>query len=169
MVIPFFQNDLYWRFLYVSCNAFMRALKIKTWHYSQENKGKYAMLSRIDGVNNYLMYSDTATQWDNPLCFRSPVFHGNYANWELRISTLDREGWLVITHVGAMRQYCLVLPCLTLMILQRKLVDSRTLAFATRRWTRRLCTQCRVFFGSIITTILPYPYRTTSTYGWWIL
>jgi hypothetical protein len=114
------------------------------------------------------MYSDTATQWDNPLCFRSPVFHGNYANWELRISTLDR-GRLVGNYPREPWDNTVwALPCLTLMILQRKLVDSRTLAFATRRWTRRLCTQCRVFFGSIITTILPYPYRTTSTYGWWI-
>jgi hypothetical protein len=24
------------------------------------------MLSRIDGVNNYLMFSDKLTQWDNP-------------------------------------------------------------------------------------------------------
>jgi hypothetical protein len=52
-------------------------LKIKTWHYSQKNQGKYAMLSRIDGVNNYLMFSDKLTQWDNPVVLQNPVFHGN--------------------------------------------------------------------------------------------
>jgi predicted GH43/DUF377 family glycosyl hydrolase len=34
--------------------------------FPRKVNGKYAMLSRIDGVNNYLMYSDSVTQWDNP-------------------------------------------------------------------------------------------------------
>ncbi len=37
-------------------------------------KGKYAMLSRIDGVNNYLMFSDKLTQWDNPVMLQEPRF-----------------------------------------------------------------------------------------------
>jgi hypothetical protein len=32
---------------------------------------------RIDGVNNYLMFSDKLTQWDNPVVLQNPVFHGN--------------------------------------------------------------------------------------------
>jgi predicted GH43/DUF377 family glycosyl hydrolase len=35
--------------------------------YPRKIKGKYAMLSRIDGVNNYLMFSEKLTQWDNPV------------------------------------------------------------------------------------------------------
>ncbi|MGO4817644.1 hypothetical protein [Flavobacterium sp. W22_SRS_FP1] len=33
--------------------------------FPRKIKGKYAMLSRIDGVNNYLMFSEKLTQWDN--------------------------------------------------------------------------------------------------------
>jgi hypothetical protein len=36
-----------------------------------------AMLSRIDGVNNYLMYSDSVTQWDNPILLQEPRY-----SWE---------------------------------------------------------------------------------------
>jgi hypothetical protein len=37
--------------------------------------------SRIDGVNNYLMFSDKLTQWDNPVVLQEPVFHhGIYTN-----------------------------------------------------------------------------------------
>jgi hypothetical protein len=28
--------------------------------------------SRIDGVNNYLMFSDKLTQWDNPVVLQEP-------------------------------------------------------------------------------------------------
>jgi predicted GH43/DUF377 family glycosyl hydrolase len=35
--------------------------------YPRKIKDKYAMLSRIDGVNNYLMFSEKLTQWDNPV------------------------------------------------------------------------------------------------------
>jgi hypothetical protein len=54
-------------------------IRLFIWSGAQNKKpgikkiGKYAMLSRIDGINNYLMYSDTATQWDNP-CFQEPRF-----------------------------------------------------------------------------------------------
>jgi hypothetical protein len=54
-------------------------LKIKTWHYSQKKSRCHA---RIDGVNNYLMFSDKLTQWDNPVVLQEPVFHhGIYTNW----------------------------------------------------------------------------------------
>jgi predicted GH43/DUF377 family glycosyl hydrolase len=81
-----------------------KALRIKTWH-SQENKG--SMLSRIDGVNNYLMYSDTATQWDNPVVLQALVSMGIHAIGNCGSPLWTEEGWLVIYRVGAMRQYCL--------------------------------------------------------------
>ena len=72
-------------------------------------KGKYAMLSRIDGVNNYLMYSDRATEWGSPVRIQEPRYPWEFTQIGNCGSPLwTEEGWLVITHgVGAMRQYCL--------------------------------------------------------------
>jgi predicted GH43/DUF377 family glycosyl hydrolase len=77
--------------------------------FPRKINGKYAMLSRIDGVNNYIMYSDKINVWENPIKLQEPVY-----SWELvqigncgsPIETED--GWLIITHaVGPMRRYCL--------------------------------------------------------------
>jgi predicted GH43/DUF377 family glycosyl hydrolase len=71
--------------------------------------GKYAMLCRIDGVNNYIAYSDNINIWREAKLIQAPKFP-----WELvqvgncgsPIET--KEGWLVITHgVGPMREYVL--------------------------------------------------------------
>lgn len=77
--------------------------------FPRKIKGKYAMLARIDGVNNYIMYSDRVTQWDTPKLLQEP----RYA-WEItQIGNCGSplwttEGWLVITHgVGTMRRYCI--------------------------------------------------------------
>lgn len=72
-------------------------------------KGKYAMLSRIDGVNNYVMYSDKLTQWDNPIILRYLRYQWEFIQiGNCGFSLWTAEGWLVIIHrVGAMRQYCL--------------------------------------------------------------
>ncbi|MBP2284479.1 putative GH43/DUF377 family glycosyl hydrolase [Flavobacterium sp. CG_23.5] len=77
--------------------------------FPRKIKGKYAMLSRIDGVNNYLMYSDRRTQWDNPVILQEPRFSWEFTQIGNCGSPLwTEEGWLVITHgVGAMRRYCL--------------------------------------------------------------
>lgn len=77
--------------------------------FPRKINGQYAMLSRIDGFNNYLMYSDKINVWDNPVKLQEPKYP-----WELiQIgncgSPIETEhGWLVITHgVGPMRRYCL--------------------------------------------------------------
>ncbi|WKL48779.1 glycoside hydrolase family 130 protein [Flavobacterium pectinovorum] len=77
--------------------------------FPRKINGKYAMLSRIDGVNNYIMYSDRQTQWNTPILLQEPRY-----TWELtQIGNCGsplwtEEGWLVITHgVGAMRCYCI--------------------------------------------------------------
>lgn len=70
---------------------------------------KYAMLCRIDGVNNYISYSDSINMWREAKIIQTPKYP-----WELLqignsgspIET--KEGWLVITHgVGPMREYSL--------------------------------------------------------------
>jgi len=77
--------------------------------FPRKIKGKYAMLSRIDGVNNYLMYSDRPTEWNNPICIQKPRYPWEFTQIGNGGSPLwTEEGWLVITHgVGPMRRYCL--------------------------------------------------------------
>jgi len=77
--------------------------------FPRKINGKFAMLARIDGVNNYIMYSDRQTQWNTPILLQEPRY-----TWELtQIGNCGSplwtsEGWLVITHgVGAMRTYCI--------------------------------------------------------------
>jgi predicted GH43/DUF377 family glycosyl hydrolase len=77
--------------------------------FPRKIKGKYAMLARIDGVNNYIMYSDRVTQWNTPIRLQEPRY-----TWEItQIGNCGSplwtaEGWLVITHgVGTMRRYCI--------------------------------------------------------------
>ncbi|WP_227009120.1 glycoside hydrolase family 130 protein [Christiangramia fulva] len=70
-------------------------------------KGKYAMLSRIDGVNNYLMYSERTTLWNNPIMIQEPKYPWEFTQIGNCGSPLWTEkGWLIITHgVGPMRRY----------------------------------------------------------------
>jgi len=77
--------------------------------FPRKIKGKYAMLCRTDGVNNYIAYSDNINIWREAKPIQKPKFH-----WELvQIGNCGspietEEGWLVITHgVGPMREYVL--------------------------------------------------------------
>ncbi len=71
--------------------------------------GRYAMLSRQDDENLFIMFSDNLHHWSDPKRIMSPAFV-----WEaIKIgncgSPIETElGWLVITHgVGPMRRYCI--------------------------------------------------------------
>jgi predicted GH43/DUF377 family glycosyl hydrolase len=77
--------------------------------FPKKIKGKYAMLARIDGVNNYLMYSVRRNEWKNPQIIQRPEYPWEYTQIGNCGSPLwTEEGWLVITHgVGAMRRYCI--------------------------------------------------------------
>lgn len=77
--------------------------------FPRKINGKYAMLSRIDGVNNYIMYSDRTTQWNTPILLQEPRYTWEFTQIGNCGSPLyTEEGWLVITHgVGAMRRYCI--------------------------------------------------------------
>jgi predicted GH43/DUF377 family glycosyl hydrolase len=77
--------------------------------FPRKINGRYAMMSRIDGCNNYLMYSDKLTVWDNPVKLQSPKFPWEFIQIGNCGSPIETEaGWLVITHgVGPMRRYCL--------------------------------------------------------------
>jgi len=77
--------------------------------FPKKIKGKYAMLARIDGVNNYLMYSSRPNEWKNPQIIQKPEYSWEFIHVGNCGSPLwTEEGWLVITHgVGAMRRYCI--------------------------------------------------------------
>lgn len=71
--------------------------------------GHFAMLSRLDDENLFLMYSDDVHYWADPILIREPVYPWEYVKIGNCGSPVETpEGWLVITHgVGPMRQYCL--------------------------------------------------------------
>ncbi|HMG92051.1 MAG TPA: glycoside hydrolase family 130 protein [Chryseolinea sp.] len=77
--------------------------------FPKKIKGKYAMLARIDGVNNYLMYSERPTVWNNAVIIQEPRFPWEFTHVGNCGSPIwTEEGWLIITHgVGAMRRYCI--------------------------------------------------------------
>lgn len=75
--------------------------------FPRKINGKYAMLSRIDGVNNYVMYSNRTTLWDNPIRIQEPKYPWEFTQIGNCGSPIWTEkGWLIITHgVGPMRRY----------------------------------------------------------------
>lgn len=77
--------------------------------FPRKINGHYAMLSRIDGVSNYLMFSDRLTQWDAPKLLNEPRELWEFGNTGNCGSPIETDaGWLVITHgVGPMRHYVL--------------------------------------------------------------
>lgn len=77
--------------------------------FPRKVNGKYVMLSRIDGWNNYIMYSDNINIWENPVMFQQPKYSWEFVQIGNCGSPIEtEEGWLVITHgVGPMRKYCL--------------------------------------------------------------
>jgi len=84
--------------------------------FPRKINGKYVMLSRIDGWNNYIMYSDSVNVWDNPIKIQEPVYPWEFVQIGNCGSPIETEaGWLVITHgVGVMRKYCLSIILLDL-------------------------------------------------------
>jgi len=78
--------------------------------------GKYVMLSRQDGENNAIMFSDNVHFWEKSQIMQKPMFPYEFfqiGNGGSPIETA--EGWLVITHgVGPMRTYSLGIELLDL-------------------------------------------------------
>ena len=72
-------------------------------------RGRYAMLSRQDDENSFIMFSGNRHYWSDPKILLRPA-----ETWEtVKVgncgSPIETEaGWLVITHgVGPMRKYCI--------------------------------------------------------------
>jgi beta-1,2-mannobiose phosphorylase / 1,2-beta-oligomannan phosphorylase len=71
--------------------------------------GKYVMLCRTDGVNNYLAYSDKINIWREAILIQEPKYPWEMVQVGNCGSPIEtKEGWLVITHgVGPVREYSL--------------------------------------------------------------
>ncbi|MDO9514551.1 MAG: glycoside hydrolase family 130 protein [Syntrophales bacterium] len=77
--------------------------------FPRKIKGKYAMISRYDGFNNYLMFSDDIHVWHDARKIQEPQYPWEFIQLGNCGSPLETEkGWLLITHgVGPMRRYSL--------------------------------------------------------------
>ncbi len=71
--------------------------------------GRYVMLSRQDGENNRIMFSDNIHFWQESKIIQEPTRPWEFIQIGNCGSPLETdEGWLVLTHgVGPMRQYCI--------------------------------------------------------------
>lgn len=78
--------------------------------------GKYVSLSRQDGENNAIMFSDNVHFWKQAQIIQKPAFPYEFFQMGNGGSPIETaEGWLVITHgVGPMRTYSLGIELLDL-------------------------------------------------------
>jgi beta-1,2-mannobiose phosphorylase / 1,2-beta-oligomannan phosphorylase len=77
--------------------------------FPRKINGKYVMLCRIDGVNNFIAYSDSINIWHEAKIIQQPKYPWELVQLGNAGSPIETEdGWLVITHaVGSMREYTL--------------------------------------------------------------
>jgi len=77
--------------------------------FPRKINGRYAMLSRQDNENIFIMYSDNIHFWQDRKVVMRPSYPWEYVQLGNCGSPIELdEGWLVLTHgVGAMRRYCI--------------------------------------------------------------
>lgn len=77
--------------------------------FPRKINGRYAMLSRQDYQNIYLMFSDHLHFWHRTRLLLKPKFAWEFIQMGNCGSPIETEaGWLVLSHgVGAMRKYCI--------------------------------------------------------------
>ncbi len=75
--------------------------------FPRKINGNFVMLSRQDGVNNYIMFSDSVRIWDEAQLLQEPVHPLEYVQVGNCGSPVETsEGWLALFHgVGPMRRY----------------------------------------------------------------
>ena len=71
--------------------------------------GTYVMLSRQDGENNHIMFSNNIHFWQETEIIQEPTYPWEFIQIGNCGSPLETDkGWIVLTHgVGPMRRYCL--------------------------------------------------------------
>ncbi len=77
--------------------------------FPRKLNGSYAMISRQDNENIYLMYSDNIHFWYDAELVLKPTFPWEFVQLGNCGSPMEiDEGWLVLSHgVGPMRKYCI--------------------------------------------------------------
>ena len=75
--------------------------------FPRKVNGKFVMLSRQDGVNNYIMFSDSVRFWNESQLLQEPVHPLEFVQIGNCGSPVETSaGWLALFHgVGPMRQY----------------------------------------------------------------
>ncbi|GHT59113.1 glycosidase [Spirochaetia bacterium] len=75
--------------------------------FPRKIKGRYAMLSRVDGESLYIMFSDDLHVWNEAEKIAAPIFPWEFMQIGNCGSPIELdEGWLVLTHgVGSLRRY----------------------------------------------------------------
>ena len=75
--------------------------------FPQKINNQFAMIARLDGVNNYIMYSDDIHYWHKAKMLEKPTHPWQFVQIGNCGSPLKTEaGWLLLTHgVGPMRTY----------------------------------------------------------------
>jgi predicted GH43/DUF377 family glycosyl hydrolase len=78
--------------------------------------GKYVMLSRIDGENNHIMFSDDLHFWQESKIIQTPTRPWEFVQIGNCGSPIETDaGWILLTHgVGPMRKYCIGIELLDL-------------------------------------------------------
>ncbi len=77
--------------------------------FPRKVNGRYAMLSRQDNENIYLMFSDNVHFWNQRQMLLKPAFPWELVQLGNCGSPIETDaGWLVLSHgVGPMRKYCI--------------------------------------------------------------
>ncbi|MGA9408129.1 MAG: glycoside hydrolase family 130 protein [Bacteroidota bacterium] len=77
--------------------------------FPRKINGKYAMVSRHDAENLYLVYSDNPYRWNDPSALMQPASYWEFTQIGNCGSPIETEkGWLLLTHgVGPLRKYCI--------------------------------------------------------------
>lgn len=78
--------------------------------------GKYVMLSRIDGENNHIMFSDDLHFWQESKIIQRPTHPWEFVQIGNCGSPIETDaGWILLTHgVGPMKRYCIGIELLDL-------------------------------------------------------
>jgi len=84
--------------------------------FPRKVNGKYAMLSRQDGENNYIMFSENLHFWHEAQILQRPTYPWEFVQIGNCGSPIETSaGWLVLVHgVGPMRQYGISIELLDL-------------------------------------------------------
>lgn len=84
--------------------------------FPRKINGRYAMLCRGDGVNNYISFSDNINIWRTSSLLQKPMYPWEFVQMGNCGSPIEtEEGWLVLTHgVGPVREYSIGVTLLDL-------------------------------------------------------